>query len=82
MDRVIQLYHMMPNLVKSILTDGDDASKCFEDEENCILSAQNPDGIPAWKIFSFSFWRYSANPLGGNWTLSPEAVGLYPATHL
>lgn len=76
MDRVIQLYHMMPSLVKSILTDGDDASKCFEDEENCILSAQNPDGIPAWKIFSFYFWIDPDNPLGRNWTLSPEFYAL------
>src|ERR1700691_1012978 len=77
MDRTIQLYHMMPDLVKAIILDGDDASKCFEDEDDCIRSAQNPDGIPAWKMFSFSFWTGPDNPLGRNWTLSPELVSRY-----
>jgi len=85
MQRTVQLYQIMPDLVKMIISEGDDAFKCLEDEENCILSTQNPDGIPAWKIFSFSFWPYSANPLGGNWTLSPEAYaleGYAPNTYL
>ena len=73
-ERTVQLYHMMPELIKAIIMEGSDAHACFEDEQNCVLSGRNPDGIPAWKIFSFHFWTGSDNPLGRNWTLSPEDV--------
>jgi hypothetical protein len=73
-EQTVQFYHMMPDLVKAIFMEPPDSNVCFEDEENCVLSARNPDGIPAWKIFSFHFWAFPANPLGHNWTLSPENV--------
>lgn len=73
-ERTVQLYHMMPELIKAVIVESSDARACFEDEQNCVLSGRNPDGIPAWKIFSFHFWAGSDNPLGRNWTLSPEDV--------
>jgi hypothetical protein len=66
----------MPGLVKAIIADGKDAHKCFGDEEDCILSDRNPDGIPVWKILSFSFWTGPDHPLGRNFTLSPEQYAL------
>lgn len=78
MERTIQLYHMMPHLVKAIIVENEDAYKCFEDKENCVLSETNPDGIPAWKLFSFFFWPMQQNPLGSLWTLNPEK---YTAEH-
>jgi len=74
MERTVQLYHMMPDLIKAILVESPDTHECFEDEENCILSSRNPDGIPVWKIFSFNFWTGADHPLGRPWTLSPEEV--------
>jgi hypothetical protein len=74
MDRAVDIYQMMPDLVKMLIVQGEDAYGCFADEENCILSDRNPDGIPAWKIFSFNFWTGPESPLGRNWTLSPEDV--------
>jgi hypothetical protein len=74
MERIIQLYHMIPDLVMAIIVESHETFTCFEDEENCILSSGNPHGIPAWKLFSFHFWPGSDNPLGRNWTLSPEDV--------
>jgi len=65
---------MIPDMVKAVIVESDDAFICFEDEENCILSSRNPDGIPAWKIFSLHFWTDAGNPLGRKWTLSPEEV--------
>lgn len=77
MERAIQLYHMMPDMVKAILVEPPDSHLCFEDDENCILSHRNPDGIPVWKIFSFSFWTHPDHPLGRKWTLSPEGKSTY-----
>jgi hypothetical protein len=73
-EQTIQHYHMMPHFVKAILVEPPDADACFQNADYCVLSNQNPDGIPAWKIFSFHFWNDPANPLGHNWTLSPEYV--------
>jgi hypothetical protein len=73
-ERIVQLYHMMPDMVKVIIVEGYDSYACFRDEANCILSDRNPHGIPAWKIFTLHFWTDSNNPLGRNWTLSPEEV--------
>jgi len=85
MGQTVQLYHMIPNLVKVVIMESDDTFVCFEDEENCILSVANPEGIPAWKILSFHFWSDAGNPLGRKWTLSPEEyalAGLTPNTYL
>lgn len=71
-DRIVQLYHMIGDMVKAILVEGPESRSCFEDDEHCRLSWKNPEGIPAWKIFSFSFWTHPDNPLGRKWTLSPE----------
>jgi hypothetical protein len=74
MQRTLQLYQLMPDLVKMVIVEVPDSFDCFQNEEDCILSSQNPDGIPAWKIFTFYFWTGQNNPLGRNWTLSPEEV--------
>ena len=66
MERTVQIYQIIPDLVKAILVEADDTFACFEDGDNCILSSQNPDGIPLWKIFSFHFWMGAEHPLGTN----------------
>jgi hypothetical protein len=76
---------MFPDLVKAILSDDQEAADCFQDIEGCTLSADNPTGIPSWKMFSFAFWSHSANPLGHHWTLAPEnyeLMGLGNNTYL
>ena len=74
MGGTVQLYHMMPDLVKAVIVDADPTFDCFEDDANCILASTNPDGIPAWKLFSFHFWPSPGHPLGRGWTLAPEDV--------
>ncbi|KAJ6562316.1 hypothetical protein B0H19DRAFT_1259901 [Mycena capillaripes] len=59
---------------------------CFQDPQNCMESPQNPDGLPLWKMFAFTFWgslpdsgkwlppvgtSWSFNPLGREWSLVP-----------
>jgi len=70
--QTVQLYQTFPDLVKAIIGEGEEASDCFDDKDNCALSTDNPTGIPPWKFFSFAFWGHPANPLGSRWTLSPE----------
>jgi len=67
--QTLQFYQMFPNYVKIIVTDN--ADDCFRDGY-CSLSADNPAGIPPWKMFTFSYWAPPANPLGDHWTLAPE----------
>lgn len=76
LDRAVQLYQLFPELVTAVLVESDESQACWDNTEYCLLSDWNPDGIPAWKIFSFYFWTNPANPLGQNWTLSPEEVRL------
>jgi hypothetical protein len=71
---------MFPDLVKAILVD-DEADRCIVDTESCTLSAENPAGIPPWKMFTFSFWANVANPLGDHWTLAPENYELLGIGH-
>ncbi|KAJ7681199.1 hypothetical protein B0H17DRAFT_1170194 [Mycena rosella] len=67
----VQLYQMLPDLVKTVLVERQYSKLCFEDV-TCVMSPQNPSGIPTWKLLSVSFWVQAENPLGHKWTLSPE----------
>jgi hypothetical protein len=69
---MIQFYKMFPDLVKLIFVDEEESFRCFQDTEDCAISEQNPIGIPLWKIFTFNFWTGGHNPLGEEWTVSPE----------
>ncbi|KAF9017855.1 hypothetical protein BDZ89DRAFT_1021850 [Hymenopellis radicata] len=66
-----QFYHIFDNLVKMIITGDDQSFQCLR-EPTCAISEENPTGIPAWKMFSLSYWTEPSNPLGAKWTLSPE----------
>ncbi|KAJ7907097.1 hypothetical protein B0H13DRAFT_701526 [Mycena leptocephala] len=58
---------------------------CFQDPQSCVQSPQNPEGVPLWKMFAFTFWgslpksgkwlppdiSWSFNPLGPEWSLVP-----------
>jgi hypothetical protein len=69
---MIQFYKMFPDLVKLIFVDRIDAFQCFHDTAGCVISEQNPTGIPLWKMLTFNFWMGSHHPLGEEWTVSPE----------
>ncbi|KAJ7480679.1 hypothetical protein FB451DRAFT_1238196 [Mycena latifolia] len=62
---------------------------CFQDPVHCTQSENNPDGVPVWKMFAFTFWgslpksgkwlppfntSWSFNPLGREWSLVPYQV--------
>ncbi|PPQ66408.1 hypothetical protein CVT26_011277 [Gymnopilus dilepis] len=73
------------DLVTHIWADDEHLVRCFNDKQ-CIQNDQNPDGIPPWKLFAFTFWGskpydnrwgsrsdpWSLNPLGPEWNLMPE----------
>nr|GAT46478.1 predicted protein [Mycena chlorophos] len=67
----MEFYHMFPDLVKVIIAEAEEIEQCWYDRR-CILSPENPYGIPAWKMFSWGFWAGPANPLGAKWSLNPE----------
>ncbi|KAJ6625231.1 hypothetical protein B0H10DRAFT_2212228 [Mycena sp. CBHHK59/15] len=61
--RTIQMYQTFPHLVAMIFAQSEETAECFADPL-CLLSEENTDGIPAWKIFSFYWW--SAYVMGKN----------------
>ncbi|KAJ7693592.1 hypothetical protein B0H17DRAFT_1059112 [Mycena rosella] len=81
MHSATQLYHIFANLVKMVIVNPEQADGCLR-EASCVRSEKNPAGIPAWKLFSFCWWPGPANPLGANWTLSPEDYQYGPNTYL
>ncbi|KAF9513443.1 hypothetical protein BS47DRAFT_1372531 [Hydnum rufescens UP504] len=85
--QMVQLYQIFPHLVKAIIQEGSDVEHCRTGDEFCILRPDHPEGIPIWKLFSFSFWMQSNHFLGPQWTLNPEpwylgATGITPNTYL
>ncbi|KAJ7772875.1 hypothetical protein DFH07DRAFT_801772 [Mycena maculata] len=40
---------------------------CFRDPQHCIQSPLNPDGIPLWKMFAFTFWGSLPVDISGQW---------------
>jgi len=67
---------MFPDLVKVVVRQT--AGKCHNDV-NCVKSARNPRGIPAWKIFDFHFFASKGNHahasmLKGKWILSANPL--------
>jgi hypothetical protein len=71
-EHTVLTYHMLQDLVVAVFWEPSSAHACFTDIAFCAKSDSNPLGIPVWKIFSFHFWTSPENPLGRQWTLSPE----------
>ncbi|KAJ7805299.1 hypothetical protein B0H14DRAFT_2881002 [Mycena olivaceomarginata] len=44
---------------------------CFQDPKHCVQSPQNPEGVPLWKMFAFTFW--GSLPRSGKWL--PPSTG-------
>ncbi|KAJ7648992.1 hypothetical protein DFH06DRAFT_1208710 [Mycena polygramma] len=75
------------DLITHAWVDDEHVLWCLQDREHCIQSPQNPDGVPLWKLFAFTFWgslrrsgkwlppipetSWSFNPLGREWNLVP-----------
>ncbi|KAJ7754465.1 hypothetical protein B0H16DRAFT_1316290 [Mycena metata] len=74
-EAVNRMYKIFDPLVTIVIANDEQAFGCFKTK--CVRSETNPDGIPAWKIFSSHFWQGQNNPLGSKWTLSPEDVRPY-----
>ncbi|KAJ7772876.1 hypothetical protein DFH07DRAFT_991166 [Mycena maculata] len=77
-----QMYRMIPNLVKIVIANDWDVFACWKDKRRCVQSAENPTGIPDYKMFSFYFWPGPNNPLGPKWVLSPEPYYLEPGIEI
>ncbi|KAJ8094470.1 hypothetical protein PM082_010904 [Marasmius tenuissimus] len=77
-------YKMLGDVVTHVWSTDTDVIWCLNDTISCIESPENPDGVPPWKLFTFTFWGsprgwqnffgpkeepWSYNPLGGEWNL-------------
>jgi hypothetical protein len=70
-DQTVQLYQAFSSASIAIISRPTEVQACFQ-QPYCILSDQNPHGLPLWKLLSFHFWTFPDHPLGHRWTLSPE----------
>ncbi|KAG7091462.1 hypothetical protein E1B28_010493 [Marasmius oreades] len=80
-----KMYKKYGDVVTHVWSTDNHVIWCFNDTISCIQSTENPDGIPPWKLFTFTFWGsprgwqnflappepWSFNPLGGEWNLVP-----------
>ena len=70
------MYKHIPSLVRILIVNPDGSFDCL-DMPSCVYHpVSNPEGIPPWKLFSFSYWAGGYNPLGAQWTVSPEPYSL------
>ncbi|KAJ6516354.1 hypothetical protein C8R45DRAFT_811595 [Mycena sanguinolenta] len=72
----VQVYRLLPELVKIVIVDDWKSFTCWKDKEECLRNEQNPTGIPGYKLLSFYFWPFPRHPLGPRWILSPEPYRL------
>ncbi|KAJ7505458.1 hypothetical protein B0H11DRAFT_1978816 [Mycena galericulata] len=68
------VYALFPSQVRAVIFDPAALKSCFQDTRGCLRSPDNLQGIPAWKMFSYSYLPdgQPTSPLGFAWTLSPE----------
>ncbi|KAF9259260.1 hypothetical protein L218DRAFT_672917 [Marasmius fiardii PR-910] len=84
-DNLGKMYKKLGDVVTHIWSMDKQVVWCFNDTVSCIQSGENPDGVPPWKLFTFTFWGsprgwinflaphepWSFNPLGGEWNIVP-----------
>ncbi|KAF7323881.1 hypothetical protein MKEN_00609500 [Mycena kentingensis (nom. inval.)] len=69
---LVRVYNYFPDLVKVIFMDDFEIFGCFRDQDACLQTARNPNGIPGYKMLAFYFWTWPRHPLGPRWIVSPE----------
>ncbi|KAF7294174.1 hypothetical protein HMN09_01145800 [Mycena chlorophos] len=73
LQRTIQVYQTFSTFISMVLLNPEELDRCFNDPASlCSKTPENPDGIPAWKLFSFNWWTIGSHPLDARWILSPE----------
>ncbi|KAL7415019.1 hypothetical protein BDY24DRAFT_433906, partial [Mrakia frigida] len=74
MEEAVRMYRTFSNITKSVIMRSsnfnNEVDKCHEDKQGCLQSVDNPDGIPPWKIFGFSYFGKEELPLGSKWMLT------------
>ncbi|KAJ7745519.1 hypothetical protein B0H14DRAFT_2986299 [Mycena olivaceomarginata] len=80
LQEAVQVYRLLPNLVRIVIVDDWDSFLCWKDKQGCLRTEQNPTGIPGYKLLSFYFWPFPRHPLGPRWVLSPEPYHLQTAS--
>ncbi|CAK5275238.1 unnamed protein product [Mycena citricolor] len=66
----IQLYQIFEKLVVMVICESTGVLELVQ--WGLVRDAENPSGIPIWKIFAFAWWPGGEHPLGPRWTLNPE----------
>ncbi|KAF8987976.1 hypothetical protein BDQ17DRAFT_1374525 [Cyathus striatus] len=70
-NEALVLYKKMPDLIKVVILLT--PVEC-QDNPTCVKGPGNPSGIPAWKIFEFSYWPIDYDEihsrLGGKWIIT------------
>ncbi|KAK7024999.1 hypothetical protein R3P38DRAFT_3533140 [Favolaschia claudopus] len=73
MEAAAHFHQLLGPFIKIILVSHAQNLYCHS-HPPCTKTAHNPGGIPSWKLLTQHFWADGANinPLGAQWTLSPE----------
>lgn len=52
LQEAVQVYRLLPNLVRIVIVDDWDSFLCWKDKQGCLRTEQNPTGIPGYKVRS------------------------------
>ncbi|KAJ7644247.1 hypothetical protein FB45DRAFT_897337 [Roridomyces roridus] len=67
-----RVHSLFAHQVRAVIFDPPQLQACVQDS-TCMHTAGNLEGIPVWKMFSYSYDSTSTpSPLGEAWTLTPE----------
>ncbi|KAJ7651985.1 hypothetical protein DFH06DRAFT_538320 [Mycena polygramma] len=68
------VHALFPSYTRAVIFDPHDLTACVKNTRGCLRSPENQDGIPLWKLFSWTQLPHDqpASPLGFAWTLTGE----------
>lgn len=66
MRKATEYYKRFPNNVRLVLADPEQIDECWKPEardvQRCLKTADNMDGIPAWKLLALWYWDTWVSP--------------------
>ncbi|KAJ6470624.1 hypothetical protein C8R47DRAFT_1222519 [Mycena vitilis] len=68
------IHALFPSYTRAVIFEPPELTECVEDTRECLRSPENQDGIPVWKLFTWTQYPggQPASPLGFAWTLAGE----------
>ncbi|RSH82210.1 hypothetical protein EHS25_006143 [Saitozyma podzolica] len=77
-DDLLAVYRELGDRVVAVVIG--EADRCFK-RESCVKHAGNPNGIPRWKVFRFSYFPHGMEDMTEAWMITAERNNVNPGNH-